>query len=179
MSGQCCGQANVARHTGPSCTIAVEIPPGGLKALSKLELLDLSGNSSSLPVSSALPLLPQLKELYLRKMKLSHIPSDILSLRSLRVLDLSQNLLVSVPEDIRNLTSLQELHLSDNSIAVLPPELGLFGGAEQQWHAADFRAAPPNQKPAKAVEALPPLIYLPRVGTHGRQRYSPFLGLQR
>ncbi|KAL0918241.1 hypothetical protein M5K25_010239 [Dendrobium thyrsiflorum] len=95
-------------------------------ALANLEILDLSGNASSLLDSSAFPLLPQLKELHLRRMKLSHIPPSILSLQQLRVLDLSQNLLVSLPEDIRNLTCLQELDLSNNNIAALPSELGLL-----------------------------------------------------
>ncbi|KAH0462822.1 hypothetical protein IEQ34_010397 [Dendrobium chrysotoxum] len=103
-----------------------KIPPGSLEALAKLEILDLSGNASSLLDSSAFPLLPQLKELHLRRMKLSHIPTSILSSQQLRVLDLNQNLLVSLPEDVRNLTCLQELDLSNNNIAALPSELGLL-----------------------------------------------------
>ncbi|KAG0458609.1 hypothetical protein HPP92_021737 [Vanilla planifolia] len=103
-----------------------KIPIGGLEALSKLEILDLSGISSLILDSSAFSQLTQLLELYLRRMKYYHIPSGILHLQRLKVLDLSQNSLISIPEDIRNLTSLQELDLSDNNIGALPPELGLL-----------------------------------------------------
>ena len=59
-------------------------------------------------------------------MQLCEVPSDILSLQQLQILDLSQNSLQLIPEGFKNLTSLTELNLSDNSIATLPPELGLL-----------------------------------------------------
>jgi Leucine-rich repeat (LRR) protein len=97
-----------------------------LEALSKLEVLDLSGSASSLPEPSAVSKLPHLKELYLRRMKLHGFPDSLLGLKLLRILDLSQNYLTSVPEGIKDLTSLIELDLSDNNITTLPPELGLL-----------------------------------------------------
>ncbi|RVW93113.1 Plant intracellular Ras-group-related LRR protein 6 [Vitis vinifera] len=122
------------------------IPADGFQAVSKLQILDLSGNSASLPDNPAFSSLPQLQELYLRRMQLCEVPSDILSLQQLQILDLSQNSLQLIPEvsclqcmnrpgnyncfwvvivmqGFKNLTSLTELNLSDNSIATLPPEL--------------------------------------------------------
>jgi Leucine-rich repeat (LRR) protein len=103
-----------------------EILATDLEALSKLEVLDLSGSASSLPEPSAVSKLPHLKELYLRRMKLHGFPDSLLGLKLLRILDLSQNYLTSVPEGIKDLTSLIELDLSDNNITTLPPELGLL-----------------------------------------------------
>ncbi|KAJ6417209.1 hypothetical protein OIU84_003006 [Salix udensis] len=65
-------------------------------------------------------------KLYLRQVQLREIPSDILSLQQLQVLNLSQNSLHSIPEGFKNLSSLTELDLSDNNISALPPELGLL-----------------------------------------------------
>lgn len=70
--------------------------------------------------------LAELQELYLRRMRVSVFPSDIINLKQLRILDLSQNSLQSIPQGIENLTSLAELDLSDNNISSLPPELGLL-----------------------------------------------------
>ncbi|XP_020113256.1 plant intracellular Ras-group-related LRR protein 6 isoform X2 [Ananas comosus] len=103
-----------------------EIPSTGLEVLSKLEILDLSCNTASLPDPSVISKLPQLQELYLRRMQLGQFPTGLLCLRGLRILDLSQNCLVTIPEEIKDLTSLTELDLSDNNIAALPPELGLL-----------------------------------------------------
>ncbi|RVW36462.1 hypothetical protein CK203_074711 [Vitis vinifera] len=55
------------------------IPADGFQAVSKLQILDLSGNSASLPDNPAFSSLPQLQELYLRRMQLCEVPSDILS----------------------------------------------------------------------------------------------------
>ncbi|GAB2277939.1 Plant intracellular Ras-group- LRR protein 6 [Dionaea muscipula] len=105
-----------------------EIPVNGFEGLSKLLILDLSSSTASLPEHPAVfsSFLPQLQELYLRRMQLHEVPSDVLCLRRLQILDLSQNSLQSIPEGIKNLTSLTELDLSDNNITTLPPELGLL-----------------------------------------------------
>ncbi|KAF8691801.1 hypothetical protein HU200_040203 [Digitaria exilis] len=103
-----------------------EISSTDLVSVSKLEVLDLSGNASALPEPSAVSVLPQLQELYLRRMKLNEFPNGLLGLKLLRILDLSQNNLVTVPEGIKNFTALIELDLSDNSITALPAELGLL-----------------------------------------------------
>ncbi|CAL5402983.1 unnamed protein product [Camellia sinensis] len=104
----------------------LQIPSNGFEAASKLRILDLSGNAGCLPEHPAFSSLPLLQELYLRRMRISEIPSDLLGLQKLRVLDLSQNSLHSVPEGFKILTSLTELDLSDNNITALPPELGLL-----------------------------------------------------
>ncbi|KAL6591313.1 hypothetical protein ACP70R_049816 [Stipagrostis hirtigluma subsp. patula] len=123
-----------------------EISSTDLLSLSKLEVLDLSGNASALPEPSAVSALPQLQELYLRRMKLHEFPSGLLGLKHLRILGLSQNNLTAVPETavkwslsdsayanftafkqgIKALSALVELDLSDNNITALPAELGLL-----------------------------------------------------
>ncbi|PIA45571.1 hypothetical protein AQUCO_01600045v1 [Aquilegia coerulea] len=59
-------------------------------------------------------------------MRLHEVPSDLLSLQKLRILDLSRNSIASIPLELKNFTSLTELDLSDNNITTLPPELGLL-----------------------------------------------------
>ncbi|XP_010935651.1 plant intracellular Ras-group-related LRR protein 6 isoform X1 [Elaeis guineensis] len=102
------------------------IPSTGLEAITKLAILDLSCNTSSLPEPSILSSLSQLQELYLRRMQLAQFPLGLLCLRQLRILNLSQNSIVSIPQEIKELTYLTELDLSDNNIAALPSELGLL-----------------------------------------------------
>nr|GMD84083.1 plant intracellular Ras-group-related LRR protein 6 isoform X1 [Ipomoea batatas] len=103
-----------------------KIPSDGFQAVAKLHILDLTGNIGSLPEHPAFSCMPDLQELYLRRMQISLVPSDIMSLKHLRILDLSQNTLQSIPEGMKDLNSLTELDLSDNNISSLPPELGLL-----------------------------------------------------
>ncbi|XP_074264085.1 plant intracellular Ras-group-related LRR protein 6 isoform X1 [Silene latifolia] len=103
-----------------------KVPLNGFDAVPRLQILDLSGCVSSLLDNPAFASLQHLVELYLRRVKLQEVPSDILMLRKLQILDLSQNSLHSIPQGFQNLTSLTELDLSDNSIGTLPPELGLL-----------------------------------------------------
>ncbi|KHG29202.1 Leucine-rich repeat-containing 40 [Gossypium arboreum] len=103
-----------------------QIPSDGFQAISMIQILDISGNATSLPENPAFSNLPHLKELYLRRMQLREVPSEIMSLCQLQILGLSQNSLQSIPEGFKNLTSLTELDLSDNNISTLPPELGLL-----------------------------------------------------
>jgi len=103
-----------------------EISSTDLEALSKLEVLDLSGNASCLTEPSAVSSLPLLQELYLRRMKLQEFPIGLLRLKQLRILNLGQNHLITVPEGIKDFTALIELDLSDNNITALPAELGLL-----------------------------------------------------
>ncbi|KAK6229469.1 hypothetical protein QUC31_002041 [Theobroma cacao] len=103
-----------------------QIPSDGFQAISMLHILDLSGNAASLPENPAFSSLPHLKELYLRRMQLLVVPSEIMSLCQLQILDLGQNSLQSIPEGLNSLTSLTELDFSDNNISALPPELGLL-----------------------------------------------------
>ncbi|XP_071736613.1 plant intracellular Ras-group-related LRR protein 6 [Rutidosis leptorrhynchoides] len=103
-----------------------QIPSDGFKATSKLQVLDLSGNAGCLPEHPAFSFLLQLQELYLRRMQISEVRTDLLSLPKLRILDMSQNSLASIPEGFKDATSLQQLFLSDNNISTLPPQLGLL-----------------------------------------------------
>ncbi|KAH7512503.1 hypothetical protein FEM48_Zijuj12G0097600 [Ziziphus jujuba var. spinosa] len=130
-----------------------QLPSDGFQAVPTLQILDLSGNARSLPDNPAFSSLPHLQELYLRQMQLHEVPSEILSLQQLQILNLSQNSLQSISvvtyfsiekqaygvdfscriefklcyktimKEFRNLTSLTELDLSDNDISTLPPEL--------------------------------------------------------
>uniref|UniRef100_M0WNK2 Uncharacterized protein n=3 Tax=Hordeum vulgare subsp. vulgare TaxID=112509 RepID=M0WNK2_HORVV len=97
-----------------------------VESLSKLEVLDLSGNASSLTEPSVISSLPQLHELYLRRMKLQGFPIGLFQLKHLRILSLSQNHLTTIPEGIKDFSALVELDLSDNNITALPAELGLL-----------------------------------------------------
>ncbi|XP_030929493.1 plant intracellular Ras-group-related LRR protein 6 [Quercus lobata] len=103
-----------------------QIPSDGFQAVSRIQVLDLSGNASSLPEHPAFSSMSHLQELYLRRMQLHEVPSDIFNLQQLRILDLSQNSLQSISVEFQRLISLSELGLSDNNISVLPPELGLL-----------------------------------------------------
>ncbi|XWS11064.1 hypothetical protein CRYUN_Cryun38cG0051500 [Craigia yunnanensis] len=106
-----------------SSCVSLQIPSNGFQAISMLQILDLSGNATSLPENPPFSCLSHLKELYLRRMQLQEVPSEIISLRQLQMLDLSQNSLQSIPEGLKSLASLTELDLSDNNISALPPEL--------------------------------------------------------
>ncbi|KAF6155805.1 hypothetical protein GIB67_039136 [Kingdonia uniflora] len=111
--------------------LLTQIPSHGFESLSKLQILDLSGNAGSLPKPPALSCLSQLQELYLRRMQLHEVPSDLLSLHQLRIVDLSQNSITSIPKEFKNFNSLIELDLTDNNITTLPPELGLLESSLQ------------------------------------------------
>jgi len=103
-----------------------QVPQGAFAALSTLHVFDFSGVSASLPEPPTLSDMPELQELYLRRMNLREVPFDLMNLRHLRILDLSQNSLSAIPESLQHLTCLEELDLSDNNISMLPPELGLL-----------------------------------------------------
>lgn len=103
-----------------------KIPSDGFEAASKLQILDLSGNAGCLPEYPSFSSLLQLQELYLRRMQISEVRTDIVNLPKLRILDMSQNSIQLIPEGFKNATSLQELRFSDNNISLLPPELGLL-----------------------------------------------------
>ncbi|GJS68624.1 plant intracellular Ras-group-related LRR protein 6 isoform X2 [Tanacetum coccineum] len=97
-----------------------KIPSNGFQVSSKLQILDLSNNAGSLPEYPAFSCLLQLQELYLRRMQISEVRADILSLPKLRILDMSKNSLQSIPVGFKDAKSLQELRLSDNNISTLP-----------------------------------------------------------
>ncbi|KAG6421333.1 hypothetical protein SASPL_117884 [Salvia splendens] len=103
-----------------------KIPSDGFRAVSKIRILDLSGAAGALPEDPAFSSLPELEELYLRRMQIPAFPLEIMTLQKLHILDMSQNSLQSIPESIKDLSSLIELNLSDNNISSLPPNLGLL-----------------------------------------------------
>lgn len=103
-----------------------QIPADGFQAVLSLQILDLSGNASCLPANPVFSTLLQLEELHLRRMNISEVPSDLLRMHKIRILDLSQNALQIIPMGFKNLTSLSELDLSDNNISTVPAELGLL-----------------------------------------------------
>ncbi|CAN1147228.1 Plant intracellular Ras-group-related LRR protein 6 [Linum perenne] len=103
-----------------------QIPADAFQAVPMLQILDLSCNPSSLSRNPAFSSLQHLHELYLRRVQLREIPSDILSLKQLQILYLSQNSIESIPVEFKHFVHLTEFDLSDNNISVLPAELGLL-----------------------------------------------------
>ncbi|XP_071905299.1 plant intracellular Ras-group-related LRR protein 6-like isoform X5 [Coffea arabica] len=103
-----------------------QIASNAFQTTPKLQILDLSGNAGCLPEHPEFSSMPELQELYLRRMQISVFPAEIMSLKQLRTLDLSQNSLQHIPQGIKDMTRLTELDLSDNNISALPPELGLL-----------------------------------------------------
>ncbi|CDP05894.1 unnamed protein product [Coffea canephora] len=103
-----------------------QIAPNAFQTTPKLHILDLSGNAGCLPEHPELSSMPELQELYLRRMQISVFPAEIMSLKQLRTLDLSQNSLQHIPQGVKDMTSLTQLDLSDNNISALPPELGML-----------------------------------------------------
>ncbi len=77
---------------------------------------------TSLKEALANPL--EVYSLNLKKKKLTSIPSEIFTLKNLKVLNLSKNHIKNVPEEIGKLTNLVELDLSNNKINILPPSIG-------------------------------------------------------
>ncbi|GAB4851987.1 Plant intracellular Ras-group- LRR protein 6 [Ancistrocladus abbreviatus] len=92
-----------------------EIPVNGFEGMLQLQILDLSGCSASLPDHPGFLNLPHLQELYLRRMQLCEVPSDIFCLQHLQILDLSQNSLRSITEGLLE-PSLQALRIDGNPL---------------------------------------------------------------
>ncbi|CAN1243214.1 Plant intracellular Ras-group-related LRR protein 6 [Linum perenne] len=109
-----------------STCASIQIPADAFQAVPMLQILDLSCNPSSLSRNPAFSSLQHLHELYLRRVQLREIPSDILSLKQLQILYLSQNSIESIPVEFKHFVHLTEFDLSDNNISVLPAELGLL-----------------------------------------------------
>lgn len=63
--------------------------------------------------------LTQLQKLYFKD-GIKEIPSDIINLKALKVLDLSDNQLTEIPDFLQNLFALEELYLAGNYIETLP-----------------------------------------------------------
>lgn len=87
--------------------------------LSRLEVLDLSGNSLQ-KVPDSVSKLKNLKEIYLNGNKLREIPFALFNLDALATLDVSDNLLDKIPEELSQLLFLSHLDISENHIDRIP-----------------------------------------------------------
>ena len=128
--------------------------PKSISQLSKLKVLDLSGNdftelsddfykltnleelylneekNINLPVTlKLLGKLPNLKSLHLENDNLNSLPAEIINLQNLEFLYLNQNGFKEIPKEIKGLDHLQYLDLKNNKIAptMLTPENINFG----------------------------------------------------
>ncbi|KAJ8668533.1 hypothetical protein QAD02_010196 [Eretmocerus hayati] len=97
---------------------------GALKNLSLISILDIHSNElQSLP--SEIVSLVSLKELYLHENKIQKLPNEIVSLKNLIILDVSSNKLKCLPEDMGNLKNLLSLNIGHNkALQKLPKSLG-------------------------------------------------------
>jgi internalin A len=65
-------------------------------------------------------------ELFLRRLRLTQLPPEVMQLNNLQVLNLSDNYLTSIPPEIGQLTNLQHLYLTTNHLSHVSPEIGLL-----------------------------------------------------
>jgi internalin A len=104
-----------------------ELPPE-IGCLSQLKILHMGSHHTSKTELEALPSevvqLTQLTVLDLSQNNLSQLPPEICQLTQLIRLVLNQNNLTLLPPEIGHLTQLQELYLRQNSLSQLPPEIG-------------------------------------------------------
>lgn len=63
----------------------------------------------------------EVKKLSLSKLKLTHIPKEILLCKNLKILNISQNLLEFLPDWIGDLEELETINISKNRLYNLPP----------------------------------------------------------
>eukprot|EP01103_Thecamoeba_quadrilineata_P012840 TRINITY_DN3416_c0_g1_i1.p1 TRINITY_DN3416_c0_g1~~TRINITY_DN3416_c0_g1_i1.p1 ORF type:complete len:281 (-),score=40.44 TRINITY_DN3416_c0_g1_i1:152-994(-) len=102
----------------------IVLPEAGQKT-TRIEMLYLDHNRlASVPEALQFPCLwSSLKILLLHSNKLTSLPAEIGSLRTLSVLHLYDNLLTSLPQEITRLVNLQVLYLNDNQLESLPREM--------------------------------------------------------
>ena len=69
---------------------------------------------------------------------MTQLPSSVLDLKHLRVLDLSGNALTSIPEDVVKLSSLKVLDVTGNPIEAVPKGVArsFYGATEIRWDGA-------------------------------------------
>jgi CCR4-NOT transcription complex subunit 6 len=113
----------------PSSTVAPISEPSRIMTARPPEntwnSLDMGGvGLQNMPPQSSLFSYTFLVNLYLNHNALSSLPSEIVHLRHLEVLDLSCNKFTSIPSELGMLTRLKELLLFDNQLTTIPPELG-------------------------------------------------------
>uniref|UniRef100_A0A8C3WU80 Leucine rich repeat and sterile alpha motif containing 1 n=1 Tax=Catagonus wagneri TaxID=51154 RepID=A0A8C3WU80_9CETA len=105
-----------------------EIPSGAFatcKVLQKKVLIVHTNHLTSLlPKSCSLLSLATIKVLDLHDNQLTALPDDIGQLTALQVLNVEKNQLTSLPQSIGNLMQLQTLNVKDNKLKELPDTLG-------------------------------------------------------
>ncbi|KAJ8029316.1 Leucine-rich repeat-containing protein 28 [Holothuria leucospilota] len=101
-----------------------KLPPALLdKCFEQVEKLFLKRNRlTTLPTT--IGILKSLKDLYLPSNEISSLPEEICELKQLECLDVSQNCLLSLPSSIGKLPSLEKLYVSSNALTEIPREIG-------------------------------------------------------
>ncbi|HAS39297.1 MAG TPA: hypothetical protein DCS93_02405 [Microscillaceae bacterium] len=129
----------------------VECFSGNLARLTNLRKLEIIASVQEFPKQVC-----QLKELILRKNKITHLPDEISSLDNLEMLEISGHLLLkNLPSEIGKLTTLAYLDVSENSLTDLPIEIGQL--SQLTYLSAtntDLRHLPPTLKQLKKLEKL-------------------------
>ncbi len=90
--------------------------PADIIKLPNLQVLIISGQVDLKQVISQISSLP-IQELYVRECQLSSMPTEIVSLKNLRQLDLSFNKYTSLPNELAQLAKLHTLNLLENPLA--------------------------------------------------------------
>ena len=121
--------------------------PACLRGLARLERLSLRGNALSKLDGELLVSLSSLKVLDLAGNKLVVLPSELGGCTSLEELDLSGNALGALPAELGKLARLRSLNADGNRLTTLPPELltGCLSLSSLQLH---------DQTPPLRLEAL-------------------------
>ncbi|KAJ3173620.1 hypothetical protein HDU88_002708 [Geranomyces variabilis] len=105
------------------------IPPGALRGLPNLVVLDLSQNLlTDLPAELAE--LVALREIYARENRLAGVPAEFGDCAELRVCDLGRNRITDLsPAVFSKMASLTTLDLSHNLLRILPSSIGLLAAS--------------------------------------------------
>jgi len=119
------------------------IPADALKALPKLEVLDLAEcNLKELPADVCA--LATLQDLYLARNPLDKLPPELAQLGHLRYLNLDGARLAAVPDVVAKLPSLKWLRLSENQLTDLPPALAALKDLRRLYVRRNKLAAVPE-----------------------------------
>lgn len=100
----------------------IEVIPGAIGTLVKLQSLDLSNNALAI-ICPEIGQLKSLKHLRLTNNQLRFLPSEIGDLRELQTLDVSANCLTVLPESLHLCVSLEYLAADRNQLKDLPRQL--------------------------------------------------------
>jgi len=95
-----------------------------VKRLKRIKLNELKGRVTHSPITYKTDSNQNVTGLYLNKANLEKIPSVILKLKNLNVLNLANNQLSALPAEIGQLKKLTELNLYNNQLDGVPAEIG-------------------------------------------------------